>query len=121
MRSDVALQQPRSRETLPAILTLAALIVRSHVHRKRRHAYVKFIAMRTSSRFFIGRTTMCLSVSCQIARCTVSFATIRTLVFVVFCGSCSVCCFNNTWCLLDDGLCVGLIAIDGVSLKYNRI
>lgn len=37
VRSDVTLEQPRTREALPTGGTLAALVVRTDVHRVRRH------------------------------------------------------------------------------------
>lgn len=80
MRTDVALKKPRPREALAAVLALAALIVRPHVHGKRRHADVQFVAMGTSSRLLIGRTAVRLSMAGQIARRAVLLAALGTLV-----------------------------------------
>lgn len=100
MRPDVSLKQPWPWKTLPTILTLTTLIVSSYVHWKCRHTNVQFIAMRTSSSFFISRTPMGLSMPCEITRSTVPLPTIPTLMFVMFRSFIGI----NTWCLLDDWL-----------------
>ena len=48
--SYVSLQEPRPREGLAAVRTLAALAVRAHVHRKRRYGHVDLVAVRTPAR-----------------------------------------------------------------------
>ena len=53
MSPDVTLQQPGSRETLSADVTLARLVVRPQMHGKGRHGDVNLSAVRTSLGFLI--------------------------------------------------------------------
>jgi len=50
----VSLQQPWPGEAFAAIVTLASLIVSSHVHAERRHADVDLVTMRAPPGFFIA-------------------------------------------------------------------
>lgn len=66
VRADVTLKQPRTREGLSTVRTLAVLVVRAHVHAERRHRDINFITYRTPACLFVLQRAMCLSVSCQI-------------------------------------------------------
>lgn len=76
------LKQPRPRETLPAILALATLVVSSHVHGKGRHTNINLVAVRTPSGFLIRGAAMGLTVSGEIAGGAVSLAAFSAFVFV---------------------------------------
>lgn len=49
VRADVALEEPRTRERLAAVRTLASLAVRPDVHRESGNRHVNFVAVRTPS------------------------------------------------------------------------
>lgn len=53
VRSDVALKQPRSREGLSAVRTLAVLVVGADVHGKSRHGDVDLITNRAATRLLV--------------------------------------------------------------------
>ena len=53
MSPDVALEQPWSREALPAKVALAALVVGPQVHRVGRHRDVGLVAVRALASFFV--------------------------------------------------------------------
>lgn len=102
MSSDVALKQPRSGETLPAILTLASLVVSPHVHGKCRHADVEFVAVWTSPCLFVRGTSMGLSVPREVTGSAVPFSTVRAFVLVMFSRGDGFA--FNMRSLLNDGL-----------------
>jgi hypothetical protein len=67
VRSDVALEEPGSGEALAAEGTLAALVVRAHVHRVGGHGDVHLVAVRTPARLFVLQRPVRLAVSRQVA------------------------------------------------------
>lgn len=103
MRPDVTLEQPRAREALAAGRTLAALVVRAHVHRVRRHRDVHLGAVRATAGLLVlersakakfrynsnldmipsFNSPMCLPMPGQIRRSRVLLSTLRTPVHVI--------------------------------------
>lgn len=83
MCPNVSLQQPRSRKALPAVLTLATLVVSPDVHGKRGHAHVELVAVWTPPGLLVSRTPVGLPVSGQVAGSAVLFPAVIALVLVV--------------------------------------
>lgn len=80
MGPDVSLQQPGSREALAAVRTLAALVVRAHVHGEGRHGDVHLVAVRTTTCLLVGQRAVRLAVSGQVTRRAVAFAALGAAV-----------------------------------------
>lgn len=80
------LEQPRPGEALSAILTFATLIVSPHVHGEGWHADVHLVAMRTPPGFLIGRASMGLAMSGEVAGGAVSLAALGAFVLVTLGG-----------------------------------
>ena len=74
MCADMTLQQPRSAEALAAVLALAALVVRAHVHAVSGHGNVHFVAMRALPGLLVADAAVRLAVTRQVARCAVPLA-----------------------------------------------
>lgn len=83
VRPDVTLEQPRAREALAAGRTLAALVVRAHVHRVRRHRDVHLGAVRATAGLLVLERSMCLPMPGQIRRSRVLLSTLRTPEHVI--------------------------------------
>lgn len=83
VRANVSLEQPRSREALAAVVALAALVVRAHVHGEGGHADVELVAVGAAARLFVRRAPVRLAVTREIARRAVPLAAVRALVLVV--------------------------------------
>ena len=78
MTSHVALQQPRSRESLSTDITLVVEVVGEHMHAEGRHADVHLVADVALLGVPRVEGAVCLPVAGQVARSSVVLSTLRT-------------------------------------------
>lgn len=82
MSADVTLKKPWPAEFLTAVRALAALVMRANMHAVRWHGHVHLVAVWTLPCLFVAYTSVCLPVTCEIARRTVPLSTVCACVWV---------------------------------------
>ena len=80
VRADVSLEQPRTRESLPAELALARESMSPDVHFECAEGHVFLVAVLAVEGFLVLRVAVELSVLAEPAECRVLFAAIRAVV-----------------------------------------